>query len=173
MTVLFYTGVGSRRATAPALSLAEAVARQLAERGWVLRSGRAKGMDQAFERGAGREAHIFLPEPGFGGSNLEWPAAVTYERPTPEAYELAERFHPAWHACTPFARACHARNCHQVLGLDLNTPSRFLVCWTPGGREEGGTAQALRIARAYSVPAVNLATHTKPESVYEALGVEP
>ena len=34
----------------------------------------------------------------------------------------------------------------QVLGLDLKTPSKFLICWTPEGKEKGGTATAIKLA---------------------------
>lgn len=50
------------------------------------------------------------------------------------------------------AKKLQARNSHQVLGLDLNTPSDFIICWTKGGKGIGGTGQALRIAKAYNIP---------------------
>lgn len=51
----------------------------------------------------------------------------------------------------------HARNCYQVLGADLRTPTQFVICWTPRGSGEGGTGQALRIAKAYNIPIFDLA----------------
>lgn len=45
-----------------------------------------------------------------------------------------------------------ARNSYQILGLDLNTPSNFVICWTKNGKGSGGTGQAIRIARAYNIP---------------------
>jgi len=45
----------------------------------------------------------------------------------------------------------------QVLGAELNDPSAFGVCWTPGAREVGGSAQAMRIARAFGVQVYNVA----------------
>jgi hypothetical protein len=55
--------------------------------------------------------------------------------------------------------ALMARNTHQVLGRDCRTPSLVVVCWTRGAREVGGTAQAMRIARYYEVPIVNLESY--------------
>lgn len=49
----------------------------------------------------------------------------------------------------------HARNMHQILGIDLKTPVDMVICWSPG---HGGTEQALRLARAYGIHIVNLAT---------------
>ena len=54
------------------------------------------------------------------------------------------------------AKKLMARNCHQVLGLDLKTPVDFIVCWTKDGTINGGTGQALRIAEAYNIPVYNL-----------------
>lgn len=50
------------------------------------------------------------------------------------------------------------RNTYQVLGPDLKTHSEFVLCWTPSGRGEGGTGQAIRIARAYHIPVYDLGT---------------
>ncbi|GAG46694.1 unnamed protein product, partial [marine sediment metagenome] len=36
-------------------------------------------------------------------------------------------------------------------------PVDFIICWTPGGREVGGTAQAIRIAKANHIKVFNLA----------------
>jgi hypothetical protein len=33
----------------------------------------------------------------------------------------------------------------------------FVVCWTKHGGEVGGTAQAMRVARAHAIPIFNLA----------------
>ncbi len=84
-------------------------------------------------------------------------------QPTPAAYELAATFHPAWSRLPRAVRALHARNAHQVLGADLASPARFVLCWTPDGsldgrgRRVGGTGQALRIARHHGIPVFNIA----------------
>ena len=65
---------------------------------------------------------------------------------------MAAEFHPAWDRCSRGARALHARNCHQVLGWDLKTPSEFILCWTKDGKASGGTGQAMRIAKAFNIP---------------------
>jgi hypothetical protein len=49
-----------------------------------------------------------------------------------------------------------ARNSFQVLGEDLETPATCVICWTPGGKGDGGTGQALRIARHYDVPIIDI-----------------
>jgi hypothetical protein len=48
------------------------------------------------------------------------------------------------------------RNTYQVLGADLNMPADVVVCWTVDGKASGGTGQAMRIAKDYAIPIVNL-----------------
>jgi hypothetical protein len=153
-----YAGIGSRKTPGPTLAIMERMATCLAGMGWTLRSGGARGADQAFISGAGQEADVFLPWPGYEGFE-----EARLDRPTRAAYELAARFHPTWAACRRGPRALHARNSHQILGPNLNDAVSFVVCWTPDAslhgatRASGGTGQALRIAAAYSVPVFNLA----------------
>lgn len=151
-----YAGVGAREAPGDMLMYAQMLAERLADEGWTLRSGHAPGMDQAFESGAGRRAEVYLPWPSFEDGEL-LDADVIVDKPSREAYELAERYHPTWERLGSGAKRLHARNSHQVLGLGLNDPSRFVLCWTAGAKTQGGTGQTLRLAEAYDIPVFNLA----------------
>ena len=82
---------------------------------------------------------------------------------TEKSLELAASVHPAWHRCNEWARGMHSRNCHQILGYDLETPVDAVICWTPGGRIQGGTATALRLAIAEGIPVYNLGGEDKKE----------
>jgi len=147
----FYTGVGSRKTPPDILELMRGVAAKLARFGVALRSGGADGADSAFEVGCN----------SVGGRKEIFYARMC----TPEAIEIAKQFHPAWHACTEFARKLHGRNAFQVLGSNLTSPSKVLICWTPDGctshversRNTGGTGTAISIAEHYGVPVYNLA----------------
>jgi len=163
-----YAGIGSRATPPAVLDLMARAASWLSAEGWVLRTGMATGADQAFYRGASTRGplELYLPWPTFEAgaySPAEGPEQFVLDEPSPAAYELAARFHPAWSRLTRGVRALHARNCHQVLGADLASPARFVVCWTPDGslngrgRQVGGTGQALRIARDHDIPVFNLA----------------
>jgi hypothetical protein len=149
----FYTGIGSRETPIHILAEMTNLARNLELCGWTLRSGGAKGADSAFEAGVSdpHNAKIYLPWQRFAHN----PSGLFHI--SPEAYAMAESFHPAWNRCGIAARKFHARNCYQVLGADLNTPSRMVICWTPGGKVAGGTGQAMRIAKHYNIPIFNLA----------------
>ena len=158
----FYTGVGSRQTPEDILDHMLAMGGQFARAGWTLRSGAAEGADSAFEDGAQHDGpmEIYLPWAGFNGRKV-----ARLQMPSLQAYEVAANTHPAWGQLKPGAKALHARNAHQVLGHDLNTRSRFVVCWTPDGCESpaertektGGTATAIVIAYAYGIPVFNLA----------------
>jgi hypothetical protein len=156
-----YAGVGSRSTPEDVLELMGDLAARLAGSGWRLRSGRARGADDAFERGAERvqgDVEVYRPDGGWCG--LE---ELTPGGPTEAALALAKELHPAWGRCSEYVRRLHGRNGHQVLGPALDDPVRFLCCWTPDGsldgsrREAGGTGQALRVAVRFGVPVVNLA----------------
>lgn len=144
----FYTGVGSRSTPKHALDLMSNIASVLGRSGWTLRSGGAAGADSAFERGC--------------GSNFK---EIYYARDcTPEAQKIASRYHPAWNRCSAYVRKLHGRNSFQVLGRDLNTPSKFLICWTPDGCAQhssrsiktGGTGTAISIAWYWNADIYNL-----------------
>jgi hypothetical protein len=154
----FYTGVGSRETPGPICLFMTRLAIQLEIDNWRLRSGAAPGADEAFEAGVKESKDIYVPWNGFQSKRLIHPLKQ-------EAYEIAMKLHPNWGACSEAARKLHTRNVYQVLGHELNKPSKFLVCWTPDGcidhksrsRTTGGTGTAISIANHYNVPVFNLA----------------
>lgn len=150
MTDRFYTGIGSRKTPFAVLRIMQRIAKNMNTVGYILRSGGAVGADSAFEKGAGDKKEIYLPWLGFNSNQSTL-------LPTEEAFEMAAKYHPAWHNCDDRARAFHARNCHQVLGHDLKTPTTMVICWTLASSEGGGTGQAVRIAKAYGIKVDNLA----------------
>lgn len=145
----YYAGIGSRETPEEIIKIMIQIAESLGKKGVILRSGAAEGADTAFEVGCdnvnGRK-EIYLPWRGFGNSNS------TLIVKDSKAFELVEKYHPGYLRLSQGALKLQARNSHQVLGLDLNTPSDFIVCYTPKGKGSGGTGQALRIAKDYSIP---------------------
>ena len=85
-----------------------------------------------------------------------------------ETERIASEVHPAWDRCNKWARGMHSRNCHQILGYDLQSPVDAVICWTPDGKIQGGTATAIRIALKYNIPVFNLGTKDK-ESVLQSI----
>lgn len=148
MNQLLYTGIGSRSTPQDILDQMTSLSKSLKE--WTLRSGGADGADTAFERGATLK-EIYLPWKGFNNSQSE-----LYEVGR-DALKIAETIHPNWEACQPAARNLHGRNCYQVLGKNLRTPSCFVVCWTENGKLVGGTTTAIKLATIWGIPVFNLA----------------
>ena len=85
-----------------------------------------------------------------------------------ETERIASEVHPAWERCNEWARGMHSRNCHQILGYDLQSPVDAVICWTPDGAVVGGTATAIRVAMKYDIPVFNLGIKDK-ESVLQSI----
>lgn len=163
---LFYTGVGSRDTPEDILELMKGVASSLANKGYTLRSGGAAGADTAFEFGSIDSfviPEIYLPWQYFSdrGRDEELESDITPLQSGSlwfDAIKIASEIHPNWGACSSGARALHTRNVFQVLGRDLKTPSKFLVCWAkPSGESvKGGTRTAVELALQYDIPCYNM-----------------
>lgn len=148
----YYSGVGSRESPDFVCRAMFEIAQILEGYGYILRSGGADGADLAFEGGVvgvGMK-HIYLAKKGFNGSTSQLYTVGE------DALELAATIHPAWDKCKSFARLLHARNCYQVLGLQLDEPSDFLICWTENAEKRGGTRTAIVLAERHKIPVLNL-----------------
>lgn len=168
-----YAGIGSRETPADICDLMRLIATVLEDRGLTLRSGGAGGADLAFEAGTSsdRSREIFIPWRGFNGSRSPYFPDGRDAAITRQAAEIAEAAHPAWDRCSDGAKRLHTRNVHQVLGLRLDSPVRFVLAWTKDGRASGGTGQAIRIAEARGIPVLNLHSQAVRDAVMAALGI--
>lgn len=179
-----YSGIGSRETPEEIYTLMVEIAYKLASLGYTLRSGGAEGADQAFEEGwwayhterdaadpAKPRAEIYLPWNGFedrhhGGADGGY-IQISDKELLEDAMGVASVIHPGWNAKkrdgTPVlsrgAKGMHARNCFQVLGRNLESPSDFLICWAPWGPDghaKGGTRTAWVLAKNNNIPCFNL-----------------
>jgi hypothetical protein len=157
---MIYTGVGARKTPDKILDIMYDVGQTLADLNYTLRSGGAEGADQEFEAGcdsAKGKKEIYLPWKGFEDND-----SPLYNI-SPEAYEIAEEVYGArWRNIGVGTMKLMARNMYQVMGLTLDIPSDFVVCWTPDGAttkrtdKSGGTGQAIAYANMNSIPVFNL-----------------
>lgn len=169
-----YTGVGSRETPEEVLELMQAIAYKLAGRGYTLRSGGADGADKAFQDGwwdnyqdtpseRGRsKAEIYIAwsgfnglKPGMYGDSIIIPSGVLSDK----AFDIAATIHPAWDKCSQGAKSLHSRNVFQVLGKNLDSPSKFLIAYAKTNKDgvpQGGTATAIKLAEKYNIPCFNL-----------------
>ncbi|MNQ24266.1 hypothetical protein D3C85_374570 [compost metagenome] len=154
----------------------EQLAAKLSLRGYTLRSGAADGADTAFEDGCDSvhgEKEIYIAWNGFSG-RLMGMNGVVHLRECKErlSYTMAEQVHPAWDRLSRGAQGLHARNCYQVLGRGLDSPSKFLVCWAPTDKQgvpKGGTRTAWVLAIQNNIPCVNLAVPADLERIQRYL----
>lgn len=175
----YFAGVGSRDAQfiPSVMEEIESIAYELVQKSYILRSGGADGADTAFEkgvdrlitetearvgcaRGMNRLKQIFLPWRLMKSKRFPEGHPSPLYHPSTEALEMArELLGPShWGNLKESWRLMHARNCHQVLGANLDSPVDFVLCWTPYGKETGGTATAIKLARRHNIPVINMAT---------------
>lgn len=159
----FYTGVGARSCPSNLNQYIKTLARKLDSQGYILRSGGAAGFDSFIESGATKK-EIYLPWPLFNNlSGKDYFSLKDLNKDVLErAVEFAELYHPNFKFLSSGAQKMMIRNSCQIFGKNMNMgdASKFVICWTPNGKIEGGTGQALRIAESHQIPIFNLA---KPE----------
>lgn len=171
-----YTIVGSRETPDDILHLMTKLVYKLAERGWCGRSGGADGVDTCLEDGVRSYIsvtelpdnfidtlqEVYLPWKDFNGRDSDSEGYYTspYMDNKHEAEKLASELHPAWDKCSQGAKKLHTRNVYQVLGKDLKSPSKFLICYAkPVGKEgqvKGGTNTAVKLALDNNVEVFNM-----------------
>ena len=169
-----YAGIGSRVTPEVIMDDMEQFA-FIASKYLILRSGSAPGADSAFEKGCskgGGAMEIFLPWKNFSGNTS------TYFEPSKDAFEIASGIIPHFKYVSRPVKLLFARNMHQILGENLDTPVDFVLCWTEDGAETeeqyspkttGGTGVAIVLASKLDIPVYNLCTPDRLVDVYEHL----
>lgn len=141
MTTRFYSGVGMREPEQVAELVISRIAKIASNDGFVLRSGKAKGVDRLF------------------GSNHSGPKELITDKldVMPEAYEIASRNHGAWELCDERTRKIHALNVMIYLGPRLDAPVSFNLVWSTADIESpGGSALGMRVCREFDITTFNL-----------------
>lgn len=164
MTKLWYAGIGSRETPPAYLGMMQSIGCELGKTGWGLRSGAAKGADTAFEIGCSTVMGIkqIFYAGDIGVNQLTQAPNGDYRGSVAVCKLVARAVHPNGRNLSPQALELHARNTYQLLGPDLNTPVKFVVCYCTKddkGHYMGGTGQALRMALLLNIPIMNLADY--------------
>lgn len=162
-----YAGIGARITPAAIQKIMENGAKQLAAEGYLLRSGHADGADQAFQLGAGKLSRVYLPWPSYN-QNVQ----VLGNKIVPENWALhheAAIHHPIWDDLSQGVQKLLARNVAILLGSRMDDPVDFVICWTPQGRQIGGTGHALSVAIKYDIPIYNLGKEGELERLTDML----
>ncbi len=158
----YYAGIGARETPSEVCIAMSRIAQWMAEESWTLRSGGALGADVAFELGcdlAGGRKEIFLPRKLYNENLSE------FFIPPESAFKMIDTLWSDLRHRNALVRSLFARNCQQILGPTLNSPSNLVICWTRNGEDVGGTGKAIQIARMSSIPVINLYHYPRLEGL--------
>jgi hypothetical protein len=150
-------------------------------------SGAAFGMDDTWEQAyirAGRKnkMNIILPEYNFEGRTVD---NVNYfciqdremypQDLIDEADQMIRELHAFYDKLTGFAYWAHIRNCFQVLGHDLMSPSSECFLYAPmnGLHVKGGTNTAFKLCKRHGIPTYNLAVLHEADALRKRFGIKP
>ena len=143
-----YAGIGSRETPPEILSVMTDIAVWLEKQQYKLQTGisfygREEGADLAFSREI-TNVEKFDPE-SIVENSREW--------------EIVRELHPAFSRLKPGGIKLQARNARQILGANLDRPVDFVLFWAKerhgSNRPNGGTGQAVELARILNIPTVN------------------
>lgn len=161
----FYIGVGSRSASAEMLEEIQTLAYLLAKKKYTLLSGGSEGCEQAFEKGCdlARGQKFIFGLAGWHGRFQRKEVNGQYNSQLwNDAQAIAKMYHPAWDDLSPYVQKIMTVKSFVVLGGNLATRVKFLICWTPDGVTKntsprtGGTGQAIRLAKHNKIQVFNL-----------------
>ncbi len=154
-----YAGIGTREITEKEEKLIEKIAGQLSKK-FICYSGNAPGSDQAFQRGSKGKCVLYLPWNGFESEHYDYIHALDYFDlgKSIEGLNSINEFHPNKNLKYG-QKMMMARNYHQIMGYKKYPKVSFVVfCANEDekGNVEGGTGQAIRIAKAKNIVTINI-----------------
>ena len=148
--MLVYAGIGSRDITEKEAALIRAISSKLSEK-YIVYSGNAGGSDITFQEGSNGKCVIYLPWSGFNREEYDPSKSIAHfdVGNTDIGREYAAKYHPCYGQLKEGAKRLMCRNTHQVLGFKDYPRAEFIVFCAKETAEgvQGGTAQAIRIAR--------------------------
>ena len=151
---MIISGIGSRQTPQNVCDEMTKIGIWCRENNIYIRSGHAEGADWAFEQGSQENTVVYLPWVGFNKQLVS--KATTKCVDTKEGRELASKFHPVFAKLSNSVKKLISRDGYQILGDNLNEPVNAVICFTPHGAIEGGSGQAMRIAKANNIPILNM-----------------
>ncbi len=167
--MISYAGIGTRDINSFEMIRIRTIAKQLAKKNYILYSGNAEGSDVAFQAGSNSQCVLMLPWSGFNREVYDPGASI-------ESFDLGDsveglasiemfrgqKVHPNPRALDRFpgGKRMMARNYHQVFGYRQYPTVSFVVFCAneKNGKVDGGTGQAVRLARIAGIPTFNIRT---------------
>lgn len=151
-----YAGIGNDDTPESVLKQMTTLATRLESEGWVVRCDGGKGPSEVFEKMSSHE--LYLPWKNFNGKESQ------FNKVTDEAKNLTKQFHPSFESLKDSVKVIVARHAQVILGKDLKSPVKFVVCYSSDGAESGKERSAktgymsipIAIAAAQRIPIFNL-----------------
>lgn len=163
------TLVGTRSPPNDISHLANTIGSILSNNGCINRTGGAIGMDSDFAK----LYNISLIE-NYRHKSDQIGCINVFELDNIDiAIELISQIVPHYDFLSEEDKQLHIRNCYQVLGKDLKTPSDVLICYCKviGGKPIGGTATAITLARKHNIKIYNLYFEKDKKYICELLKI--
>lgn len=154
MRQIRYAGIGSRDLPEETLVRCTALAEHIDKHyQFTLRSGNAEGADLAFLRGSTRN-EVFLPWPTYNGGHKD--AVNVSKEVLEEAIRVVKEVHPYSDKLSKSVEKLHARNLFILLGANLDVPVDLVIYCRKPKVVTGGTEIALRMAKKFKIPTINV-----------------
>jgi hypothetical protein len=172
--------IGSRGLKVSEVLACESIGRAIAERGWELHTGNAKGADQAFARGANevnpKLVHLHLPWYKYERDAIVPGNVVRCVDDLPEwdlgwYTEFARGNHPAWSHLKQGVRKLMIRN-GMIIAACEGTYVDVTIAWPSDKMGGGGTGQGMRMSAEVKATLIDLA-QTNPEWVVRMIQEAP
>lgn len=175
----YYAGIGNREIPDEYAEIIKKIAEYLRKKGYILRSGGAKGSDSFFESQAGDRKEIIIPNNWFNGRSESENVFVFDEQNDFywEYFGIAQECHPVFCHLKPYVRRLMVRNIAQIIGFSDKRFVDFVVCYTRDGAETtkectentGGTAVGIKCACLFEIPVFNIKNAESVERLREFL----
>lgn len=177
-----YAGIGSRKTPQEVLDKMTEVSKYLDDLGYTLQTGFTfknketnldeEGADKAFSDGS-KNKTLFGPY-DIRKTVKGIVSADTYNKTvTEKSSAIVKEVHPAPDRLTSGAIKLMARNTNQIFGKDLSSTVDFVVFYAKETsnplRPEGGTGQAVEMARRKSIPTINMANDNWRDELRNAI----
>lgn len=134
------------------------IAGRLKDAGYTARTTGKGAADEGVMITAGDKCEVHIPWKKFDGIDSK------FNKVLPEALEMVKQYHGAFDSQKDSIKTIIGRGAHLVLGQDLRSPVRFVVCWSQDGLENAKDRSAksgyigipVSIASSMKIPVFNL-----------------
>lgn len=164
-TNLVYVGMGEQKIPKDYRNIVIEIAKELSDRGFIMRSGGSKGTETFFEKGTKfRNREIYLPWNGFNEKECNsignYLCTDKLSRDlVNQAEELIAPHHSHWDKLNGTHKRLYIKQVFQLLGRNLDSPTNFVLYY---GNESGGVIKnnaliGIKLAKRLMIPTFNLA----------------